>query len=109
MVATEAALEGEFRHAHSRILENVEEIALYSGSGIESKLLDQSYSCLVRHINKVFKARFYYGIIEDFIIKYFWYVMTNSGAAWDMFFVQRLRFSVLADTKTLVAGRRDLW
>eukprot|EP00842_Homolaphlyctis_polyrhiza_P000442 jgi/Hompol1/1399/HPOL_003052-RA len=72
MVAEEQRLEGEFRFIHSRLIENAEEVALFSGERAEHKLLDRSYSSLLSHMNRIFSTRFWHGMLEDFIIKYLW-------------------------------------
>lgn len=72
MVAEEQRLEGEFRFRHSRIIENSEEIALFEGQGIEKTVLDKSYYALIHHVNRIFRARVPHGMLEDFVIKYFW-------------------------------------
>ncbi|KAI8093058.1 ABC transporter transmembrane region 2-domain-containing protein [Halteromyces radiatus] len=72
MVAEEQRLEGEFRFRHSRIIENSEEIALFEGQHIEKTILDKSYYALIRHVNKIFRIRVPHGMLEDFVIKYFW-------------------------------------
>ncbi|KAI7902840.1 ABC transporter transmembrane region 2-domain-containing protein [Cokeromyces recurvatus] len=72
MVAEEQRLEGEFRFRHSRLMENAEEVALLEGQRIEKRELDKSYHSLIRHLNRVFRVRVPYGMLEDFIIKYFW-------------------------------------
>ncbi|KAJ1340068.1 hypothetical protein BSLG_005392 [Batrachochytrium salamandrivorans] len=58
MVAEEQRLEGEFRFIHSRLIENAEEIALYSGDKAERQLLDLSYNGLLRHVNRIYATRF---------------------------------------------------
>lgn len=70
--AQEQHLEGEFRFAHSRIVENAEEIALYNGQELESHTLDRSYFGLVKHANWVLRRRLFHGVAEDFIIKWVW-------------------------------------
>ncbi|CAG8562276.1 9546_t:CDS:2, partial [Racocetra fulgida] len=75
MVAEEQKLEGEFRFTHSRLIENAEEIALYSGHEVEKSILDRNYFALIKHINRIFRKRIYHGMLEDFIIKYFWGAM----------------------------------
>ncbi|RIB14190.1 ABC transporter transmembrane region 2-domain-containing protein [Gigaspora rosea] len=75
MVAEEQRLEGEFRFTHSRLIENAEEIALYSGHEVEKYILDRNYFALIKHINRIFRKRIYHGMMEDFIIKYFWGAM----------------------------------
>jgi ATP-binding cassette subfamily D (ALD) long-chain fatty acid import protein len=72
MVAEEQKLEGEFRFTHSRLIENAEEIALFSGGEIEKNIVSSSYMSLIKHINVILKARIWHGMMEDFLIKYFW-------------------------------------
>lgn len=71
-VAEEAALEGEFRFQHTRIIETSEEIALYKGHEVEKTTLDISYFSLIRHVNRILRRRLAHGFMEDFVIKYFW-------------------------------------
>ncbi|GAB7360465.1 hypothetical protein MBLNU230_g8417t1 [Neophaeotheca triangularis] len=71
-VADEARLEGEFRFQHSRLIDYSEEIALYNGHEAEKDALDKGYFTLIRHVNRILRRRFYHGIMEDFVIKYFW-------------------------------------
>ncbi|EXX78280.1 uncharacterized protein OCT59_022927 [Rhizophagus irregularis] len=75
MVAEEQKLEGEFRFTHSRLIENAEEIALYSGHEVEKAILDRNYFALIKHINRIFRMRIFHGMMEDFIIKYLWGAM----------------------------------
>lgn len=71
-VADEARLEGEFRFQHSRLIDYSEEIALYHGQEAEKDTLDKGYFTLIKHVNRILRRRFYHGIMEDFVIKYFW-------------------------------------
>ena len=71
-VAEEARLEGEFRFQHSRLIDYSEEIALYNGHDVEKDALDRGYFTLIKHVNRILRRRLYHGIMEDFIIKYFW-------------------------------------
>ncbi|KAF2857069.1 ATP binding protein [Piedraia hortae CBS 480.64] len=71
-VAEEARLEGEFRFQHSRIIDYSEEVALYVGQEAEKDTLDKGYFTLIKHVNRILRRRFYHGIMEDFVIKYFW-------------------------------------
>lgn len=71
-VADEARLEGEFRFQHSRLIDHSEEVALYSGHGVEKDTLDKGYFTLIKHVNHILRRRFYHGFMEDFVIKYFW-------------------------------------
>lgn len=86
MVAEEQKLEGEFRFTHSRLIENAEEVALYSGESIEKNGLDQNYFRLIKHINRIFKMRVPHSMLEDFIIKYFWSALGNVLCAVPLFF-----------------------
>lgn len=71
-VAEEARLEGEFRFQHSRLIDNSEEIALYHGHEAEKDTLDKGYFTLIKHVNRTLRMRLYHGVMEDFVIKYFW-------------------------------------
>ncbi|KAL9027310.1 MAG: hypothetical protein Q9196_004148 [Gyalolechia fulgens] len=71
-VAEEARLEGEFRFQHSRLIDNSEEIALYHGHETEKDTLDKGYFTLIKHVNRILRRRLYHGVMEDFVIKYFW-------------------------------------
>jgi ATP-binding cassette subfamily D (ALD) long-chain fatty acid import protein len=87
MVAQEAGLEGDFRFLHTRVIENAEEIALYHGEGIERAQLDASFGVLKSHVEVGMRAKAWYGIVEDFVIKYFWYYLCSSnqqGVEWVM-------------------------
>ena len=71
-VAGEARLEGEFRFQHSRLIDYSEEIALYNGHEAEKDTLDKGYFTLIKHVNRILRRRLYHGVMEDFVIKYFW-------------------------------------
>lgn len=71
-VAEEARLEGEFRFQHSRLIDYSEEIALYNGHEAEKDTLDKGYFTLIKHVNRILRRRLYHGVMEDFVIKYFW-------------------------------------
>jgi ATP-binding cassette subfamily D (ALD) long-chain fatty acid import protein len=71
-VADEARLEGEFRSQHSRLIDYSEEVALYAGHEAEKDTLDKGYFTLIKHVNRILRSRLYHGIMEDFVIKYFW-------------------------------------
>lgn len=71
-VADEARLEGEFRFSHSRLIDYSEEVALYGGHEAEKDSLDKGYFTLIKHVNYILRQRFYHGVMEDFVIKYFW-------------------------------------
>ncbi|KAI9184034.1 ATP-binding cassette long-chain fatty acid transporter pxa2 [Blastocladiella emersonii ATCC 22665] len=72
LVAEEGRLEGDLRFRHSRLLENAEEIAFYGGEEREQSILDDAYIRLIRHVNRLFKTRAVFNVLEDYVIKYFW-------------------------------------
>lgn len=71
-VAEEARLEGDFRFQHSRLIDYAEEVALFSGHESEKISVDKSYFTLIKHVNYILRKRLYHGMMEDFVIKYFW-------------------------------------
>lgn len=71
-VAEEARLEGDFRFQHSRLIDYSEEVALFSGHEAEKISVDKSYFTLIKHVNYILRKRLYHGMMEDFVIKYFW-------------------------------------
>lgn len=34
--------------------------------------MDKGYFTLIKHVNRILRRRFYHGVMEDFVIKYFW-------------------------------------
>ncbi|CAO1614097.1 unnamed protein product [Sympodiomycopsis kandeliae] len=70
--ATAQKLEGEFRWAHTRLIENNEEVALYRGQKSEKNYIERAYFSLIKHINRISKIRIGHGMIEEGIIKWLW-------------------------------------
>ena len=68
--AKEQGLEGEFRHAHSRIISHSEEIAFYGGAGREKEIVNGTFQKIVDHSNRVFFSRFGNGIVDSVLVKY---------------------------------------
>lgn len=68
--ATEAALSGQLRHSHSRLVEASEEVAFYGGEQVEKYIIERDYFALVKHINRVLRMRVWHGIVEEGIIKW---------------------------------------
>ncbi|KAJ2607777.1 ATP-binding cassette long-chain fatty acid transporter pxa2, partial [Coemansia sp. RSA 1694] len=85
LVAQEQRLEGEFYFTHSRLIEHAEEIALYRGHETEKLTITRRYLRLVRHINRVCRLNVFYGMLEDFIVKYFWGAAGLLGCAMPVF------------------------
>ncbi|SCV69975.1 BQ2448_1369 [Microbotryum intermedium] len=70
--AEEQRLEGEYRFAHTRLLENAEEVALYRGSLVEKNIIERSYFALIKHVNRIFQMRMLHGLVEEGIVKWVW-------------------------------------
>jgi ATP-binding cassette subfamily D (ALD) long-chain fatty acid import protein len=71
-VAEEAKLEGEFRAQHSRLIDYSEEVALYNGHEAEKDTVDKGYFTLIKHVNRILRRRLWHGVMEEFVVKYFW-------------------------------------
>lgn len=70
--AEEQALEGDFRFAHARIIENAEEIALLRGEFSEQNVIERAYFALIKHVNRIYNVRIGHGMVEEGIIKWLW-------------------------------------
>jgi ATP-binding cassette subfamily D (ALD) long-chain fatty acid import protein len=86
LAAVEAKLEGDFRGAHARVITNAEEIAFYNGGSRELTLLDQTYTTLIRHVNRIYRIRIFYNMFEDFVMKYSWSAVGLLVCAVPVFF-----------------------
>ncbi|OCK79651.1 ATP-binding cassette protein [Lepidopterella palustris CBS 459.81] len=109
-VATEAQLEGEFRFQHSRLIDYSEEVALYHGHEAEKDNLDKGYFTLIKHVNRILRTRFYHGVMEDFVIKYFWGALGLMLCSVPVFFkVPGVAGNSMGDrTESFVTNRRML-
>ncbi|KAI9737259.1 MAG: hypothetical protein M1818_005792 [Claussenomyces sp. TS43310] len=110
-VADEARLEGAFRFEHSRLIDYSEEVALYHGHEAEKDTLDKSYFTLIKHVNFILRRRFYHGIMEDFVIKYFWGALGLILCSVPIFFKlpHAIGASSMGDrTESFVTNRRML-
>src|SRR4051812_22754538 len=70
--AQSAALSGSLRHAHSRLAEFSEEVAFMGGEETEKMLLEREYASLVNHESRVLSRRWWFGCVEEGIIKWLW-------------------------------------
>ncbi|KAF2016821.1 hypothetical protein BU24DRAFT_387642 [Aaosphaeria arxii CBS 175.79] len=109
-VADEARLEGEFRFQHSRLIDYSEEVALYHGHEAEKDTLDKGYFTLIKHVNRILRRRFYHGVMEDFVIKYFWGALGLLLCSVPVFFkVPGVEGKSMGDrTESFVTNRRML-
>lgn len=75
LTEAQQTLEGNFRFVHSRIITNAEEIAFYNGRNgaeVEKKYLDEAYDELRKHSIVLNLAQLRFGVMEEYIVKYFW-------------------------------------
>eukprot|EP01114_Cavostelium_apophysatum_P006669 TRINITY_DN1809_c0_g1_i1.p1 TRINITY_DN1809_c0_g1~~TRINITY_DN1809_c0_g1_i1.p1 ORF type:complete len:764 (+),score=232.80 TRINITY_DN1809_c0_g1_i1:79-2370(+) len=103
MAAQQQALEGELRFVHSRLITNAEEVSFYRGHKIEAEGLRSKYTALVKHVNKIFKSRIIYGMLEGFFMKYVWSAAGLSIIAIPAFFYdpnRELRTSEVVSNRT---------
>lgn len=70
--ALSASLAGSLRHTHSRVAEFAEEIAFLGGEDTEKMLIDREYAGVVQHENKVLRRSWWFGCVEEGIIKWLW-------------------------------------
>ena len=70
--SSETKKEGGFRSMHARLIANAEEIAFYRGSETEKAFLDKEFGSLNHFMDKVYRAKIGYNMLEDFVLKYTW-------------------------------------
>lgn len=70
--ALSASLAGSLRHTHSRVAEFAEEIAFLGGEETEKMLVEREYAGLVKHENTVLRRRWWFGCVEEGVIKWLW-------------------------------------
>nr|CAG8440986.1 13659_t:CDS:10 [Entrophospora candida] len=54
----------------SRIITHSEEIAFYGGNNREKAVVNGSFDKIVRHVKKIYRLRFFNGIIDSVLVKY---------------------------------------
>lgn len=70
--AEEQRLEGEYRFAHTRLLEHAEEVSLLRGAQTEKNIIERTYFSLIKHVNRVLRMRMAYALVEEGIVKWVW-------------------------------------
>ncbi|KAJ1377343.1 P-loop containing nucleoside triphosphate hydrolase, partial [Sesbania bispinosa] len=70
LMSTEQQLEGEYRQLHSRLRTHSESIAFYGGERREEAHIQQKFKNLVKHMNRVLHDHWWFGMIQDFLLKY---------------------------------------
>lgn len=69
-MSKEQQLEGEYRQLHSRLRTHAESIALYGGENREEFYIQKKFNNLVRHMRVVLHDHWWFGMIQDFLLKY---------------------------------------
>ena len=72
MAADIAKQKGYLRFLYNRVQTNSEEIAFYSGEKVEASLINLSFDKLKKQLDHVFFHKFWYIIVEQFLLKYVW-------------------------------------
>jgi len=70
--ALSAQLAGSLRHTHARLAEFSEEVAFMGGEETEKMLIEREYAGVVKHENKVLSRRWWFGCVEEGVIKWLW-------------------------------------
>ncbi|KAJ7596729.1 ABC transporter transmembrane region 2-domain-containing protein [Mycena floridula] len=70
--ALSGQLAGSLRHSHSRLAEFAEEVAFLGGEETEKMLIERDYATVLKHENKVLQRRWWFGCVEEGVIKWLW-------------------------------------
>ncbi|MBA0717514.1 hypothetical protein Golax_005324, partial [Gossypium laxum] len=70
LMSKEQQLEGEYRQLHSRLRTHAESIAFYGGESREESHIQQKFKTLVKHMKVVLHDHWWFGMIQDFLLKY---------------------------------------
>ncbi|KAF3444221.1 hypothetical protein FNV43_RR13911 [Rhamnella rubrinervis] len=70
LMSKEQQLEGEYRQLHSRLRTHAESIAFYGGESREEYHIQQKFKALIRHLKVVLHDHWWFGMIQDFFLKY---------------------------------------
>lgn len=70
--ALSASLAGSLRYTQSRLAEFAEEVAFLRGEENEKMLVEREYAGLVEHENTVLTRRWWFGCVEEGVIKWLW-------------------------------------
>eukprot|EP00401_Gymnodinium_catenatum_P073223 CAMPEP_0117510696 /NCGR_PEP_ID=MMETSP0784-20121206/28122_1 /TAXON_ID=39447 /ORGANISM="" /LENGTH=586 /DNA_ID=CAMNT_0005306339 /DNA_START=390 /DNA_END=2150 /DNA_ORIENTATION=- len=71
LAALEQKLEGQFRYAHSALIENCEQIAFLGGEQPEKDVLDQKFYKLLLHCKRSAALSFNSEVVRQYLNKYF--------------------------------------
>lgn len=71
LMSKEQQFEGEYRQLQSRLRTHSESIAFYGGERREEFHILQKFNTLVEHLKIVLHEHWWFGMIQDFLVKYF--------------------------------------
>lgn len=69
-MSKEQQLEGEYRQLHSRLRTHAESVAYYGGENREEYHIQRKFKDLIRHMRVVLHDHWWFGMIQDFLLKY---------------------------------------
>jgi ATP-binding cassette, subfamily D (ALD), peroxisomal long-chain fatty acid import protein len=49
-----------------------EEVAFYGGENVEKMFVEREYATVLKHENKVLRRRWWFGCVEEGVIKWLW-------------------------------------
>lgn len=70
LTAEQQKLEGDFRYAHSRLINYSEEIAFFAGNKREKSYLNTAFDRLYSHSKGIFTKQAYLGVFDSWLVKY---------------------------------------
>ncbi|KAH7446286.1 hypothetical protein KP509_01G050100 [Ceratopteris richardii] len=70
LMSKEQQLEGDYRQIHTRLRTHSESIAFYAGQEREASFVKQRFQALVKHLSTVLHTQWWFGMIQDFTLKY---------------------------------------
>ncbi|RXI04976.1 hypothetical protein DVH24_006233 [Malus domestica] len=70
LMSKEQQLEGEYRQLHSRLRTHAESVAFYGGENREESHIKKKFETLIRHMRVVLHDHWWFGMIQDFLLKY---------------------------------------
>ncbi|ESX00802.1 hypothetical protein KL918_004420 [Ogataea parapolymorpha] len=69
---TKTHLEGIYYNYNLNLINNCEEISFYKGIKIEKSKVHKIFNNLLSHSNLEINAKFHYGLLEEYILRYAW-------------------------------------
>ncbi|XP_031495991.1 ABC transporter D family member 1 [Nymphaea colorata] len=101
LMSKEQQLEGDYRQLHSRLRTHAESIAFYGGEKREASHIRDQFRTLVGHLNLVLHDHWWFGMVQDFLLKYL-------GATVAVVLIIEPFFSGKLKPDTSTLGRADM-